>query len=234
MMSFFAERVDTLSARLNEEDCHHALQVLRLREGEKLKAVVEGACFEAVLIPQGREALLKLGSPLPDPEPRLKITLYQGLPKGDKMELIIQKACELGVHRIVPCLFSRCVARIHPGQEGSKIKRFQKIAKEAAMQSGRAQIPEVALPLQFPDIAPALSRHAESLIFWEEALPAPLKTVYEGSLDLAILVGPEGGMSASEVSALPGKKASLGPRILRTETAGIAGVSALMALSQEI
>ena len=165
-------------------------------------------------------------------EPSLKLTLYQGLPKGDKFELIIQKAVELGVTRIVPVEMSRSIAKI--GDKAAKKQaRWQTIADEAAMQSGRGILPEVASPLSFKEAVAAM--HGTPTIVCYEGGGAPFSALIDtAQTELALIIGPEGGIAPDEIDALMQagvKTATMGPRILRCETAPVAAIAAAMALT---
>lgn len=228
MPIFFPERVDHDLALLSKEDSHHALRVLRLRLGSTVQAAWEGRRFAGELIQQNGLAALRLKDELPSTEASLRLTLYQGLPKGDKLEGVIRSATELGAAAIVPCLFSRCVARAEAVQEGRKRERLLKIAREAAMLSYRTALPEIGELLNFEALCDALMSHQLVLAPWEEA-DAPLPAVPEGVTDIALVIGPEGGITAEEIKRLAAVPVSLGPRILRTETAGAAAMAMVMA-----
>lgn len=165
-------------------------------------------------------------------EPSVRVTLYQGLPKGDKLEWIIQKAVELGAAEIVPVVTARSIAK--PGERAAqKQGRHQKIAAEAAGQCGRGRIPAVLLPIPFSE---ALRRiRQEPTIVCYEAGGRPLRElVSPGQRELSLFIGPEGGFSPQEVEALSdagAAVATLGRRILRCETAPIAAMTAVMLLT---
>jgi 16S rRNA (uracil1498-N3)-methyltransferase len=161
-----------------------------------------------------------------------RITLYQGLPKGEKLDLILQKGTELGAAAIIPFMGERSVVRIPPDRAGERIERWQRIVREASRQSQRTAVPEVDFA---PDLARVLSTAGQTvkLLLWEEekttrlretlaALPAPES--------VAVLVGPEGGFSGAEAQAAQAGgfiPVSLGSRVLRTETAGLAMLAIL-------
>ncbi len=166
-------------------------------------------------------------------EPSLKLTLYQGLPKGDKFELIIQKAVELGVCRIVPVEMSRSIAKI--GDKAAKKQaRWQTIADEAAMQSGRGILPEVCAPVSFKE-ALALLKDTPTIVCYEGGgAPFPA-LIAENQTALSLVIGPEGGIAPDEIDALKeggAALATMGPRILRCETAPLAAIAAAMALTK--
>ncbi|MPM06854.1 Ribosomal RNA small subunit methyltransferase E [bioreactor metagenome] len=215
---------------LTGDDARHAAGSLRLRAGESVTLCDgHGNDYNCICTDvHAGEVWLKVVERLPSQgEPPCEIALYQCLPKGDKMDEIVQKSVELGATRIVPVLSLRCVSRPDGAALKKKTARWNQIAREAAMQSGRGRIPPV-----------------ENCVTYEEALcrmavsPCPI-LLYEGehklslsALDLkggcALLVGPEGGISPQEAQGASSAgipAVTLGPRILRTETAGPAAIA---------
>jgi len=167
-------------------------------------------------------------------EPPIEVTLFQGVPKSDKMDLIVQKSVELGVTRIVPVITDRTVVvfRTEKDKE-SKAARWQRIAMEAAKQSNRGIIPIVDLPLNFKKALEYSKKVQLGIIPYEKENEKSLKRVLKGSgaKSIAVFIGPEGGFSQDEVDEAVSAgiiSVTLGPRILRTETAGIAVLSAVM------
>ncbi len=160
-------------------------------------------------------------------ESPLSIILAQGIPKSDKMDLIIQKSTELGVRKIIPLITERSQVR-----HTDKLERWRKIGISASQQSGREKIPDIDAPVNFKDF---LARHKENqcIIFSEEKKERNLKKVLndlKNITDITLLIGPEGGFSKNEISAALKKgciEASLGPRILRTETTPLAAISVI-------
>lgn len=227
---------------LSPEDTLHAQRVLRLREGAEIELFANEKRYSAVITgPSGNRLSVKTISPLPSTEARLRITLYQGLPKADKMEWIIQKAVELGVVRIIPVIMSRCVVKLESRDIPKKLERWRKIAREAGKQSGRCVIPEVANPLHLKQIPDSLSSLGISAcaIPWEDSSAGGPLTFSQSHPDissLGLVIGPEGGISPEEISILQPscQPITLGPRILRTETAGLAAASAFLALYGEM
>ena len=231
MQTFFAESLADGLARLTPEDAHHLRKALRMQAGDALAVAHAGRRWLATLELQGNDAFARVETELPSGEPRLRVTLYQGLPKGDKMDLIVQKCTELGIHRIVPCLFSRCVARWEGGEK--KLQRWQRIAREAATQCGRSTVPQVGDCLPFGQLAQALAQHETALIPWEEAAQGGFREA-AAYRDVALVIGPEGGIAPEEIAALPARPVTLGPRILRTETAGMAALTMLLTHAGEL
>ena len=243
MHRFYADesRSSASVAYLTPEDAHHALNVLRLRSGDQVEVFLAGARYlSSIRCSAPGEVSLNLERLLPSTEPQIRIVLFQGLPKGDKMDWIIQKSVELGISGIVPVEMSRSVLRLSGDSGARKAERWQRIAREAGKQSGRCLIPAVSAPVALNHIAPQLSGLDAVIVPWEcsEAYgPAAFARDFPSPQSLGIFIGPEGGISEEEIdflkrlSVLP---ITLGPRILRTETAGIATISALLALYGEM
>ena len=148
MHRFFADEKGIVNglAHLESEDAAHALRVLRLRNGDSIQLFSDGEAFSAVIEDTVDGVTVHVLDKLKSPEPTLRVTLYQGVPKGDKMEYIVQKCTEAGVHRIVPVNMPRCVARLSADDEKKRI-RWQRIAREAAKQAFRASVPEITPPV---------------------------------------------------------------------------------------
>lgn len=231
MPDFFCDPTPDGLAALNDADSAHALRALRLRPGDALRVVLSGKRYEAILEVIGSKAYARLGQELASSEAVTRITLYQGLPKGDKLDQIVRQSTELGVHKIVPCLFSRCVAR--PERGGGKIERLNIIAREAAMQAGRTRIPEVEDILGYKELCERVGKHEQALIPYEMEKGLSLRDSWHGAKDIALIIGPEGGFSREEVLGLKAIPITLGKRILRTETAGIAAIAMLLATAND-
>lgn len=239
MHRFYADEqgVTGSDAHLCEEDARHASRVLRMKPGEvcELFAASKRYAGEIAHITEG-DVLVRITGELPSTEARLRITLYQGLPKADKMELIVQKAVELGACEVVPVAMSRCVVQLDAKDGRKKQERWQKIAREACKQSGRCEMLRVSEPISFRQLLSRLPAHGGAIVPWEDARGYSLTRYHDEHpdvTDLAIVIGPEGGMSAEEVAQLQQATChavTLGPRILRTETAGLCAMSALFCL----
>ncbi|MBR5047524.1 MAG: 16S rRNA (uracil(1498)-N(3))-methyltransferase [Eubacterium sp.] len=228
----------------NPENINHIKNVLRMRPGEKIRL----CCQET-----GREYLCSLDKLSPEEilariedicgesrELPCRITLFQGLPKGDKMEMIIQKAVELGADRIVPVTMKRCIMKLDEKKAAKKVERWNLIARSAAKQSGRNRIPEVAGVHSFQDALQEAGRMEAILIPYEDAKgmshTRQILADMKNKTSLAVFIGPEGGFEKSEVQAVEeagGYSITLGHRILRTETAGLTTLSILMYLMEE-
>ena len=237
MHRFFAERLGEKEALLSREESQHALRVLRMEKGDACQAILEGSIYAAEISETGEQVKLQLFDELPSPEATVRITLYQGLPKGDKMEYILQKCTELGVHRFVPVTFSRCVVKWEKKDNEKKLPRFQRIVMEAAKQSGRAVIPMVESPITLAELCSRIPGHEKAFIPWEEERGRGIRAKWQGERDVAIIIGPEGGMDEKEVEKMAASGAvpvTLGPRILRTETAGLAAAASLFTISGDM
>ena len=237
MHRFFAFRLNDREAALPPEEAAHALRVLRMKPGDDCQALLEEKVFAAAIAQTEPQVTLLLGEELPSPEPKVRVTLYQGIPKGEKMEYIVQKCTEAGVRRIVPVAFSRCVARWDGRDAEKKQARFQRIAAEAAKQSGRAVTPEISLPLSVGGLCEALGGYDLALTPWEEEKGGGIRAHWQGQRNVALVIGPEGGIAPEEIAALREAGAAsvtLGPRIFRTETAGLATVISLLTLSGDM
>ena len=237
MHRFFAERLDETNAVLPPEEENHALRVLRMNVGAECQALMEGQVYAAAIRETAPRVILTLMKALPSPEPSVSVTLYQGIPKGEKMDYIVQKCTEAGVCRIVPVAFSRCVANWNGKDAEKKQTRFQRIAAEAAKQSGRTVTPQITLPLSFGAMCQEASRHDLVFVPWEEEHGNGIRANWQGEKDVAIIIGPEGGISPEEIERLKAadaKPVTLGPRIFRTETAGLAALISLLTLSGDM
>ena len=238
MHRFYAESgVTGPNVPLCEEDARHATRVLRMKLGESCEMFVDGKRYAAEISTMGDNGVQALLlNELPSTEAKLRITLYQGLPKADKMELIVQKSVELGAACVVPVAMSRCVVQLDAKDGRKKQERWQKIAREACKQSGRCEMMQVTEPISFKQLLAKLAEHQAAIVPWEDARGyslAKFHAEHPDITDLAIVIGPEGGMSEEEIARM--KEAScqsvtLGPRILRTETAGLCAMSALLCL----
>ncbi|MBE5769790.1 MAG: 16S rRNA (uracil(1498)-N(3))-methyltransferase [Clostridiales bacterium] len=237
MHRFFADFLDENSAVLNEEEAAHALKVLRLRQGDACQALMDGSVYEATISQIQPQVILQLGEKLPSPEPSIRVTLYQGLPKGDKMDFLSQKCTEAGIFRIVPVLFSRCVVKWEKKDDEKKLPRWQRIAAEAAKQSGRAIVPEIGRPVTLKQLCEELKEYDLALVPWEDQKGNGIRQQFAGQKNIAVVIGPEGGMAPEEIEMMQqsgARPVTLGPRIFRTETAGLAALISLMTLSGDM
>lgn len=240
MPKFFCEEKDDDCFYLTGEDAGHITRVLRMKPGDTIYAACpDGFDYtgEILSCDSGRVAARILSKAPNESEPSVSVTLYQALPKGDKLDWIVQKTVELGVTRIVPVLTKRCVSRPDARSVEKKIARWQKIAREAAKQSGRGQIPRVEPLLDFPQAVEALSGHELPLLCYEAGGRRLNELVPETARDIGLFIGSEGGFEEEEASRAEAagiQLATLGKRILRCETAPIAAMAILMNLTKNI
>jgi 16S rRNA (uracil1498-N3)-methyltransferase len=232
-------------AVVRDEEHHHLSRVLRLRHGDAV-SVFDGAgrgfrgTIESIA---ARETRVRLTGPDERAvEPSFQVVLAQGIPHHDRMDLVIQKTTEIGVGAIVPIISAHTVPR--PGREGrwTRLERWRRVACEAARQSGRLRIPEIAEPVGWPQFVDGLSESGTQarLIFDPEADAVAGHagiTLGAAIRSALVAVGPEGGWSESE-TALGRDRGfvplALGPRIMRTETAGIIGVAIILFLAGDL
>lgn len=246
MHRFYVERPAAAgeAAVLSPEESAHAARVLRLRPGEEIVLLDGQALWSARLeVVNDRACEARVLETLPSPEPCARVTLIQGLPKADKLEWIAQKATELGAWALWPVEMARCVAR---GGKDSRRERLSRIALEAAKQSGRAHVPQIETARSFRQALEALKSDPPDLLLtaWEEEHALPMSRAVAGFVAerglpgrVAIVIGPEGGIAPEEweaLRALGAVSVTLGPRILRTETAGLCALSVLWAALGEM
>jgi 16S rRNA (uracil1498-N3)-methyltransferase len=211
-------------------DVHYLKDVLRIKPGDEIEILDGIGTIYLAKINNIQKDKIKLDiirSSQSETEPEVEITLAQSLPKAKKMDFIIQKCTELGVSEIIPVITERSISK------GEKTARWQKIAIEAAEQSGRASIPKVASLIDFKSLLKKAKEFDLALIPWEMEKTNRLKTILQKSSfrNIIMLIGPEGGFSSQEIAEA--KTAgfipiSLGKRILRAETAGMAMLSMMM------
>lgn len=220
-------------------DVNHIKNVLRMKPGEELM-VCDGTGTEYTCVisefPAGEVLLSVQKAEKASTELPVRLKLYQGLPKKDKMELIIQKAVELGAVEIIPVMTKRCIVKLEDDKkEAKKLERWQAIAESAAKQSGRGIIPAVSRVMGYKEAIKTACAEGMSLIPYEMA--EGMKSLKAAAADaskqqvISVFIGPEGGFEEAEVEFAKGQGAipvSLGKRILRTETAGFTSLSILM------
>ncbi len=241
MNRFFVDDPGAFSDRsvvITGEDVNHVKNVLRLKENDELiVSDGRGRDYHCRISGNTNEEVVADICDICDnfSELSTEITLFQGFPKGDKMELIIQKTVELGVTRIVPVMTKRTVVKLDDKKAKKKTERYNMIAESAAKQSGRGMIPEVTMPVSFAEAVSMAEKLDMNIIPYEEAEGVEysrniIKSI-KGKKSLGIFIGPEGGFAREEVEKALDAGASaitLGHRILRTETAGMAVISIIM------
>jgi len=230
------ESIQGSRVTFDAEEAHHLAHVLRLRPGAVVNAVDgRGHAIDVRLTQVGGQAAEGdiISDSIPASESPLSLTLAQGIPKGSKLELIIRMATELGAGLVIPLILERSVGRPDQTEPSHRLLRWRRIAKEAAKQTGRAVIPHVRAPITLDQWLGEPTERGLFLCLWEGE-PTPLAAVLPSvpPARATVLVGPEGGLSGSEVGKLRSAGAlvaGLGPRILRTETAGPVALALLQA-----
>ncbi|MDI6688891.1 MAG: 16S rRNA (uracil(1498)-N(3))-methyltransferase [Actinomycetota bacterium] len=224
------------------DDVNHIRNVLRLKPGENVIVCDgRGSVYETQIIRIGKQEVItrilkhQVQESLPP-----HVALFQGLPKGPKMDFIVQKATELGVFKIVPVVMERTVVKLNAIKDGNRVQRWRRIALEAAKQCQRATLPEVSEPISLVQSLELLPNFDSILIFWEEEKKASVREVLNDRLSagrrgmpekVAMVIGPEGGLTEEEVLAIRdigGQTVTLGNLILRTETASIVGLAIVL------
>lgn len=221
---------------IEKPDSVHIGRSLRMRLGDDITVCCEGLEYGCKIRSISDENVICdiISKEISKNEPDVRVTLYQALTKGDKLETIVQKAVELGAMKICPVLTNRCVARADKNSFEKKRERLQRIALEAAKQSGRGMIPQVSDLLTFEQCAQQLSENDLALICYEHGGSSLCDAGLKNNSSIGIFIGSEGGFEQSEVELCSSKGAaviSLGRRILRCETAPIAAISIVMSLT---
>lgn len=237
MPRFFVPPISGDRALISGEDAAHITKSLRLRPGEEITLCDgSGMDYAGRVLAVGDPVEVEILSRSPSiAEPKCRLTLFQALPKGDKMEFIIQKSVELGAAEIIPVLTSRCVSRPDAKSMAKKLERYRKIAAEAAKQCGRGIIPQVGELMTLEQAAKALPE--KSLVFYEGGGKRLSELVAPEDENWGVFVGSEGGFSPEEIALLESRgvcPATLGPRILRCETAPLCGLSVMLNLLGEM
>lgn len=235
MTRFFVDKVSGGQVVLSREDSHHLLRVMRAEVGTRFTVLAEAMQYECVLeeVAEGRAVGRVEESRPAGGEPPIQITLFQGLAKGEKMELVIQHGTEIGVTEFVPVATARSVVKLDPRKAEERVERWQRIAREAAEQCRRGVVPRVSPVLTWKQAVARAGEFDVAMVPWEEG-GEPLRAVLEahpGASRFALFIGPEGGLSPEEVALARERGAvavTLGPRILRTETAPLAAASAIL------
>lgn len=242
MYQFFTENEEIRDGRIQitGSDVNHIKNVLRMRPGERVRIscpsgssffchVEELAADHVTLAVDGRDTV--------GTEFAHRVYLFQGLAKGDKMDFVVQKAVELGVYAVVPVAMKNCVVQLDERKARERTKRWQAIAESAAKQSGRSLIPEVHTPVSWREALVLAEELAELVLvpYENERGLAHTREVLSGiagQAALAVMIGPEGGFAPEEIESIRGRERvrllSLGRRILRTETAGLAALAMLV------
>ena len=219
---------------LSAADLHHAVDVLRLRAGEEIDVVEpDGRVWRLRVTEASRRGVFgaRMGEVAALDSPR--VTLFQGVAKGEKMDDIVRQAVEIGAEEIVPVLTARCVVQLDAAKRAARGERWRRVALAAAKQAKRASVPAVSDPVSLADALSLLTAFDGAVVLWEESdgegvAEAVRRCASSLQSRVALIVGPEGGLAAEEVAALQAigaTTASLGPTILRTETAAVVALA---------
>lgn len=240
MNRFFVEKeqldIEKNLLNIEGEDVKHIKDVLRLKSGESIEVSCEETLYICKIVNIQNSKIISeiLDSHKGKNEAPIHLCLYQGLAKGQKMDLIIQKATEIGVREIYPVVTNRTVVKINDmKKENKKVDRWNKIALEAAKQCKRDVVPIVHNIISFEDVLNLFKNEKNILAPYEEEESIHIKDIIHKFSDgkINILIGPEGGFESEEIEKLKeiqSQIVSLGPRILRTETAGLVAMSILL------
>lgn len=236
MQKLFVENINEEKIILDGESARHIAKSLRMRVGDVICVTDGGGNDYGCQIEEitKDEVVLKVCyKQACESEPSCRVTIYQGVPKSSKMEDIIQKCVELGVCEIVPTLTKRCVSRPDDKAAGKKNQRYQKIALEAAQQSGRGIVPKIE---NMKTLRQAIAEDESDvkIVFYEGGGEKLADIVKPDTESVSVFIGPEGGFEQEEVEQIEasgGVRATLGKRILRTQTAPVAALTAIMLLT---
>lgn len=236
MPRFFVNEKPTDKCVITGEDAVHIGRSLRMKTGEELTVCCDGEDFfcEIEKITPDEVFLKVLSSEASKSEPEVSVTLFQALPKGDKMELIIQKAVELGAVKIVPVLTERCISRPDKKSFEKKLERFNKISESASKQSGRGIIPQVTELMTFEKAVEEMKKLDFSIICYEKGGVNLRNVGLKNGSTIGVFVGSEGGFEEKEAEYCRQNGITvvgLGQRILRCETAPLATISIIMSLT---
>ncbi len=233
MQKFFVKnnQIEENIINIIEEDVNHIINVLRLKREDEIQICNQETAknYIAKIVQYDKEKVVcKIEREIKsEVEPKVNVTLYQGLPKADKMELIIQKTTEIGIKRIIPVSMERSIVKLNEKDSKKKIQRWQKIAEVAAKQSKRDKIPQIEDVINISKIYSNINEYDIFIVAYENEKQIKLKEIlkkYNSAKNIAVLIGPEGGIEEKEIEKLKQSgvtTVSLGSTILRTETAPI-------------
>ncbi|MDE5582872.1 MAG: 16S rRNA (uracil(1498)-N(3))-methyltransferase [Ruminococcus sp.] len=240
MPRFFRNEIDEENIILTGDDARHIGRSLRMKKGEKITVCCNGIDYNCTIESITADSVfLQLDEKIPcASEPDIYVTLFQAVPKLDKLEYIIQKSIELGVSRIVPVLTRRCISRPDEKDFNKKLPRLHKIAEQASKQSGRGIIPEITGIVNLKQSLEISSQLDKNIILYEEQGGKSFNEInFSNIKSVGLFVGSEGGFDSDEVVSAVESGAEriwLGKRILRCETAPITALSILMFLTNNM
>lgn len=231
------DQIENGVATLDKGIARQITRVLRLKQGDRIY-LLDGTGKEhnAEIFHLSNDSVLAriIGTSISDTEPNLFLSLAVCIPKGNKLELIVQKCTELGISEIIPVQSERTIVHLDTRRQAERLERWRKIAAEAAEQCDRSKAPEIKSVINFPKLTAEIGRFDLPLIAWEEECQTSMRDVLREHSDaksVLMIIGPEGGFSESEVKSVisaGAKCVSLGKRVLRNETAAIAACAAIM------
>lgn len=243
MPRFFVKtnQIKEKSIEIVDSDVNHIKNVLRKKIRDKIEVCneeTENAYICQITNIEENKIITEIIHEIKANESKIKIDIYQGLPKSEKMELIIQKSVELGVNSITPLSMKRCVVKLNGKDETKKIERWQKISESASKQCGRTYIPQINEIIKINQIAEKSNEYDSVIVCYENEKQNTLKQEIERikeqkkeQIKIAVVIGPEGGIDETEIEELKksnSKIVTLGKRILRTETVALNTLSILM------
>lgn len=237
MPRFFISKPNSDNVYITGDDAAHICRSLRMRAGERVTLCDgQGTDYMCEIVSaEEKSVLLKIISSIPNvSEPSVRVTLYQGLPKGEKLDTVVQKGTELGIFSFVPTIMERSVSRPDQKSCEKKVARWQKIADQAAKQCERGILPQVGSVKTFEKALEDIRSHKKIIVCYEGGGSSPFDIINKECDDIALIIGPEGGISPEEIQLLKECGAeiiTLGTRILRTETAPICALSVIMLLT---
>lgn len=252
MPKFFVteEQIKNNSIEIKGQDVKHIKNVLRKKSGDKLTICDNEHYLDYLCeITNIEDEIIKcniIEKLENNVESNIKVTIFQGLPKADKMELVIQKSVELGVFDITPIEMKRCVVKLNEKDKNKKIERWQKIAEVASKQSGRNIIPKINQIINVKEICNLYGQYDIVLVAYEneekntlkeELNKIKLQIQAQKQIKIGVLIGPEGGIAPEEIELLNktgAKIITLGKRILRTETVALNVLSIIMYELEEV
>lgn len=236
MQKLFLDEINGDKIILNSEKSRHIAKSLRIKQGDMITACCGNGTDYGCIIDEITKDCVTLSvcyKQASNSEPDIKVSLYQGVPKGDKMEDIIQKCVELGIYEIIPVLTKRSVSRPDEKQAEKKCVRYNKISLEAAQQSGRGIVPEIKEMISFKNAVQSCNADLK-ILFYEGGGASITSIINQKIKTAALFIGPEGGFDKEEFNLLTDNgwiNATLGKRILRTQTAPVAALTAIMLLT---
>ncbi len=235
-----ADQINDGTVQITGEDANHLGRAIRIKPGEVIRvSVSDGRNYFAEVSSVSKEAVFAaITEEAEDTEPANAIYLFQGIPKGDRMETVIEKAVELGVHEIIPVDMKYCVVKLDEKKKANKIRRWQTIAETAARQSKRSVIPKVSDVMTYQEAVAYANTCDVRLVPYEnergmKATKEALGQITSGK-SVSVIIGPEGGFAEEEIALAKETMSviSLGSRILRTDTAAIAAMTMVMMQSE--